>query len=477
MKQGLKQAQQQKFILSPQMREYLHLLHLPVADLRRAVDQALEENPTLEETVSGEPPDIPEPSASARSREDEENDSAAAIQGEWENSDPLGFFAAPVDFSKRPAADLRRTLDFQENLLTRPESLFDFLEWQLNFLDLAEKERPIAMQIIGNVAEDGYLTATVDEIADTLGTNVGDVLRVLEKIQKFDPPGVAARDLREALLIQLERKGADGALAKEIVREHLDLVAKRDFKTLSRIFNQSETAIKTAVAFIGKLEPKPGRSFYAEDAVAVTPDATISIKDGTDNDLEIRVNDEYVPKLRLNAEYRKMLRDRNTDQQTRDFLKTRLASGADFIKALELRTSTIRGITEEIVRAQPLFFTRGFSYLRPLRLKDIAERLGLHESTVSRAIHGKYMSTPQGTVPYRSFFSQKIETRDGIGESQKSILERIRSLVKNENPRSPLSDEAIVQTLKAEGIRIARRTVSKYRDILKILPTHLRRQR
>ena len=228
---------------------------------------------------------------------------------------------------------------------------------------------------------------------------------------------------------------------------------------------------------ISRLEPRPGRSFYAEEAITVTPDATISIRDGSDNDLEIRVNDEFIPRLRINAEYRKMLRDRGTDRSTRDFLKTRLSNGMDFIKALELRKSTIRSITEEIVKAQPLFFTRGFSHLRPLRMKDIAERLDLHESTVSRAIHGKYMSTPQGTIPFKSFFSPKIGTEDGTGESQKSIMEKVKALIDREDPRKPLSDQAIAESLAGDGIRIARRTVAKYREALNILPTHLRKKR
>ena len=245
---------------------------------------------------------------------------------------------------------------------------------------------------------------------------------------------------------------------------------------LTKIFSRSESEVKSAVDIISKLEPKPGRSFYAEEPIAITPDATISIKEGSNNDLEIQIHDECIPEIRINREYRNLLRDRSTDSATKEFLKTRMASGMEFMKALELRRSTLRGITEEIVRAQPLFFTRGFSNLRPLRLKDIAERLNLHESTISRAIHGKYMATPQGTIPYKSFFSQKIETHDGMGESQKSIMEKIKALIDKEDPKKPLSDQALVSALKSEGIQIARRTVTKYRELLKMLPTHLRRR-
>jgi RNA polymerase sigma-54 factor len=300
---------------------------------------------------------------------------------------------------------------------------------------------------------------------------------VLQKIQSMDPPGIGARDLREALLIQLERKGPEATLAREIVRDHLDLLAKRDWKMLAKIFCASEPEIKKAAERIARLDPKPGRGFYAEDAVAITPDASVSIKDGTTDGLEIDIHKDLLPELRINAEYRRMMREKGLDAKTKEFLKTRLANGMDFLKAIELRGSTLKLITEEIVRAQPLFFTRGFSQLRPLRLKDIAERLSLHESTISRAVHGKYLKTPQGTLPYKSFFSQKIETEDGEGESQKSIMERIRSMIAKEDPRKPLGDESIAKNLKEEGITLARRTVAKYRETLKILPTHLRRQR
>ena len=347
----------------------------------------------------------------------------------------------------------------------------------MHFLELSEKQKRIAAEIIGNIDPEGYLKATLEEIATASSTEASVVEEVLLKIQSLDPPGIGARNLREALLIQLERKGPEATLAREIVREHLDLLAKKDWKMLARIFSAGGREIKKAAELIARLDPKPGRSFYAEDAIAITPDATVSIKDGTEDGLEIEIHNDFIPKLRINAEYRHMMREKGLDDKTKEFFKTRLANGMDFLKAIDLRGSTLRTITDEIVRAQPLFFTRGFSHLRPLRLKDIAERVNLHESTISRAIHGKYLKTPQGTIPYKSFFSQKVETENGDGESQKSIMERIRSLVEKEDPRKPLSDLVIAKNLKEEGITLARRTVTKYRETLKILPTHLRKRR
>jgi len=462
--------------LSPQMRVYLHLLHLPIMDLRQAVENALEENPMLEEVShSAEPEDTETPAPSAAKGTDDEAEET--LPDDWASKDPLTFTNAPSDLSRRKHEDTRKIKDFQETLITKPESLFDYLEWQVHFLELDASQKKIATEIIGNINPEGYLTATLEEIAAASHTEVTAVEEVLHKIQSLDPPGIGARDLREALLIQLERKGPEATLAREIVREHLDLLAKKDWKMLAKIFSVSEPEIQKAAELVAHLDPKPGRSFYVEDAIAVTPDATVSIKDGTEDGLEIEVHNDFIPELRINAEYRRMLREKGLDGKTKEFLKTRLASGMDFIKAIDLRRSTLRAITDEIVRAQPLFFTRGFSHLRPLRLKDIAERVDLHESTISRAIHGKYLKTPQGTIPYKSFFSQKVETENGEGESQKSIMERIRSLVEKEDPRKPLSDLAIVKNLKEEGITLARRTVAKYRETLKILPTHLRRRR
>ena len=462
--------------LSPQMRVYLRLLHLPIMDLCQAVEDALEENPMLEEVARlGETEDTETPAPSASEGTDDEAEET--LPDDWSAKDPLIFTNAPSNLSRRKPEDARKIKDFQETLITKPESLFDFLEWQVHFLELSASQKKIANEIIGNIDPEGYLKATLEEIATASNTETSVVEEVLRKIQSLDPPGIGARDLREALLIQLERKGPEAAWAKEIVQGHMELLTKRDWKMLAKIFSVSEPEIKKSADLISKLDPKPGRSFYVDEAIAITPDATVSIKDGTEDGLEIEIHNDFIPELRINAEYRRMMRAKGLDGKTKEFLKTRLASGMDFLKAIDLRRSTLRAITDEIVRAQPLFFTRGFSHLRPLRLKDIAERVDLHESTISRAIHGKYLKTPQGTIPYKSFFSQKVGTENSEGESQKSILERIRSLVEKEDPLKPLSDLTIAKHLREEGITLARRTVAKYRETLKMLPTHLRRHR
>lgn len=464
--------------LSPQMREYFRLLQLPIADLCTAIDEALEQNPMLEEVSRPSEEDQVENISVASSQDSAGSDSDdETFSGDWSSQEPSLFSKLPPDFAARNHKDIQKIKDYQETLLTKSESLFDYLEWQIHFLELNEREKKIAEQIVGNIDADGYLKTSVEEIATVLAIPKEEVQGVLEKIHQLDPPGIGARSLQEALVIQLERRGTRAALVAEMVRNHLDLIAKKDFKMIGKIYGVSDPEARAAVGLVSRLEPKPGRSFYVEEPIAITPDATVTLKEGTEEGLEIEIHNEILPGIRINPEYRQMIRDKNVDSKTRDFLRERLTQGQDFLKALDLRKSTLRAVTEEIVRAQPLFFTRGFSHLRPLRLKDIGERLELHESTISRAIDGKYLKTPQGTIPYKSFFSQRLETQSGEDESQKSIMERIRRMIEKEDTKKPWSDQALVKTLESEGIKIARRTVTKYRELLRILPSHLRRER
>jgi RNA polymerase sigma-54 factor len=258
---------------------------------------------------------------------------------------------------------------------------------------------------------------------------------------------------------------------------HLPLLEKRDWGELARVLRVDLEEVKKAAEIIAHLEPKPGRTFYSEEPIAVTPDATVSFNEEGQEAYKIEIHDETVPELRINSYYRHLLRNKTTDEKTKVFIREKIQSAINFLRALKLRKSTLREITEEIVRVQSQFFDKGFSHLVPLRLKDIAHTLGIHESTVSRALQGKYIATPQGTIPYKSFFSTRLETLHGEAESQKSIMEKIKSLVEKEDSGNPLSDQAIVGVLNQEGILIARRTVAKYRDLLKILPSHLRRKK
>ncbi len=478
MEPRLIQQQTQRLILSPQIRLYLRLLQLPITALEQAVDAELTDNPLLEEVSPGAGND----ETGAEETQNSEKNPAEEIRlGEslshFEDLDENFKEGYYPDFSLQDRKTMEQRKNFQETLITKPETLSAFLLWQTRFLEFTDHERKIAEEIIGNMTEDGYLKASLEEIAKACQATIPAAEAVLRQIQTLEPPGIGARDLREALLIQL-RKKEDAKLAAEIISNHLPLLEKRDPAGLARALSTDIEKIKKAMSLISRLEPKPGRTFYVEEPIAVTPDGTVSFaEDESDRKLKIEIHDEMIPEIRISSYYRRLLRSKDLDEKSKAFLNEKMQSAINFLRALKLRKSTLREITEELVKIQSDFFEKGFAHLKPLRLKDIADSLGIHESTVSRAIQGKYISTPQGTIPYKSFFSTKLETTDGNQESQKSIMERLKTVVEKENPRKPLSDQGLVQILRDEGVLIARRTVAKYRDLLKILPSHLRRKR
>jgi RNA polymerase sigma-54 factor len=484
---GLEQRliQSQKLILSPQLRQYLKLLQLPILELRQAVETELEENPVLEEVpmsakneVSLSDVSSEDPPASKEQREEElvfQDKIAELDRIDEEYRDTI--YHEGAEPSEDEIKDSAERKNYQESIVTRATTLADYLLWQLSYLTLDESGTRIAEEIIGNVDGDGYLRAEVAEIAQELAVEPEAVEKVLKEVQTLDPPGVSARTLQEALLIQLAKKDLDSELPKRIVAEAFALLERKHFSEIAKHLGVSESKVTEAFQAIAHLEPKPGRVFYANEPVAIVPDATIAADEQNPDAYKIEIHQESIPHLKISRKYRDMLKDKKIDQKTRAFLRNKLNSALWLMQAIGQRKTTLRMITEELVIAQKEFFERGFSHLKPLRLKDIAEKIKIHESTVSRAIALKYVSTPQGTIPYRSFFSSKLETEGGGEESQKSIMEKIRALVTAEDKKKPLSDAKIVKLLQAEGVKIARRTVTKYRELLKILPTHLRKVR
>lgn len=479
--QHLRQIQTQKLILSPEMRLYLRLLELPLLEMKTALEQALEENPTLEEAkdTSEEEPEKIEEAAETPEKESSELDFKEKFD-ELERLDDT--FKESFYENEGPAAagmDVGEAIkkhDYRESLLTKPSSLNDYLAWQIEMEGLSEEDLRAANEIIGNVNEDGYLTVSVEEIAKTLDLPAEKVTAVLAKVQELDPPGVAARDLRECLLLQLKRMDTDTALTQKIVSDNLLEVQRKDHKELATKYKVHENYIKEACQLIARLNPKPGLQYGAQEPITVVPDAIVTPSPEDAGTYTIEMQEENLPRIRVSPRYKQMLKDEKLDKKTREFVKEKIKAAMDFLDAFKRRKSTLRLITEAIVDIQRDFLDKGPAALKPLSLKVIAERTGLHESTVSRAISGKYISTPQGTLPYKRFFSTKIRREDGTDESQKSIIERIRAIIESEDKTKPLSDAKIVKILESEGIKVARRTVAKYREMLKILPTHLRKQ-
>lgn len=476
MEHHLAQTQTQKLILAPQLRQFLTLLQLPVFELRQKIEQELTQNPVLEEVSKDDQEEMtiePEPLTEPSTKDDRVSDTLQVIESF--NGD-LNDQEFSTDFSEADPVEVQRKRDYQQASLTKSPTLSDYLEWQLGILDLSATDKMIAREIIGNINDDGRLVASVEELARATSQDAHEVEKVLRRIQSLDPPGVGARSLQETLLIQL-RKLENSNLAQSIIEHHFDLFKRMDLHGLARALHTTVPIVKAAHEQITRLEPKPGRIFYREKPQCVIPDAKISIASDREDEFTVEMNQESVPELRINPMYRQMLRKKGTDKKTKSFIRDKIQSGLDVIRAMAQRKATIQLITEELIRAQPDFFTKGFSHLKPLRLKDVADRIHLHESTVSRSIQGKYVETPQGTIPYKSFFSTKLSGENGMVESQKSVMERLKQIIAKENKRKPFSDQKLVQILKQEGIQIARRTVAKYRDLLHILPTHLRKQR
>lgn len=478
MRPDLSQKQTQKLVFSPQMRQYLRLLQMPIMSLTQAVEAEVAENPVLEvdrrpeiDTLNPPPPDADkEAQENAELRLGEGLDRFAELDDNFQEA-----YQYP-DGTGRDTRDLQSLKNYQESLITKPETLADFLRRQVCLLELTPSEEKIAEYIIGNIDEDGYLRTTVEDISQAVHAPPENVQKVLHTLQRLDPPGIAARNLQEALLLQLERQGVATDLVQRIVRDHLPLLERHNWEEIARLLNTSPEKVRQAAAVIARLEPKPGRMFYSDDSVAIIPDASVYF-DEDEGQFKIEIHQEPLISLRISPYYRRLLKKEYLDEKTKAFLKEKMQAALNFLKSLAQRKATLRAITEEIVRAQSEFFVKGFAELKPLRLKDVAERLGIHESTVSRAINGKYMATAHGTVPYKIFFSAKLETTAGESASQKSVMTKIRQLVASEDPRAPLSDEKIVQIFRKEGIFIARRTVAKYRQMLKILPSHLRKKK
>ncbi|MFZ5802786.1 MAG: RNA polymerase factor sigma-54 [Candidatus Omnitrophota bacterium] len=478
MRPTLSQNQQQRQLLSPQIRQYLKLLQLPIAELTQAIEAEMEENPVLEDIVQSSAETDPLPEGPDPSQEQEKelefNEAKTESDKLEEEFDDLGY---EQDLAAQNPHEAQAKKDFRESLISHQDSLYDYLNRQIQILDLDEKGKKIAEQIIGNLNEDGYLRATLDEIATAGQSSISDVERVLAQIQKLDPPGIAARTLEESLMLQLERKGEGASLARAIIHQHLPELKRKDWHTIAKAKDVSENEVRKAARLISSLDPKPGQSCVAEASPAVIPDATVSFNESGHPKFKIEIHDEIIPELRISPYYRKLLRQHRGDPKTTAFLKEKIQRAMNFIKALHLRKSTLREITEEIVSAQEAFFEKGFAHLAPLRLKDVAREIGVHESTVSRTIQNKYIVTPQGTVPYKSFFSTRLESSSGEAESQKSMMEKVRKLIEGEDPKHPLSDQEIASHFASEGLRIARRTIAKYREMLKILPSHIRKEK
>ncbi len=521
----------QKQILTPGLVQMVTVLQLNRLELKDMITQEISENPVLEESVDGieelsaeemqsilerervaDPSDQviletvngagsePEIAAGIPEASPVEFDAAApalldgasagppvegAAEGEVADQktekDPFDeidfgtFFDDYLDPGyKSPASETVEKPSF-ETFLSSPVTLADHLHSQLAVLVMSEAVRDAADNIIGNLNENGYLTATLDEIADSGQHPMAEVQEALRMVQSLDPAGVGATDVRECLLLQIESRNGKGGVAWQIVANHLKLLETRQIKEIAKQLGRPLEHVQMALDVIRHLDPYPGLRYSDQGARQVEPDVYI-FKEG--DEYIIQLNDDDLPQLRLNAQYRKMLdRDQEPSKEIRNYVKDRYAAAIQLIKNIEQRKQTILKVCQSIVRRQLDFLEHGIDTLKPMMIKEVAEEIGVHPSTVSRAVASKYADTPQGVFELRYFFSEAVQGSAGSATPLLILKRRVKKMIEEEDSQHPLTDEQITARLKSEGIDVTRRTVAKYREDMKIPSTHQRRVR
>ncbi len=458
LKQQLRLSQQ--LVITPQLQQAIKLLQLSRLELLNTVKKEIETNPVLED-------DSFQTIDSGRKKE-EDQEREDFLKFFWEQYTQDGYLKERGSQEREEHGDT-----FLENISVKSSSLDDHLLWQLRFADMSQKEKQIAQFIIGNLNGDGYLVNTLEEIANQTNVNLQEVERVLQKIQEFDPPGIAARDLKECLLLQLKYFKIKNPLVETIINDYLPFLEKRNLKGIANHLKVPIEKIREAVEIILHLEPKPGRQYSDETVIYIIPDLYVY---RVEDDFVITLNEEGFPNLRINTYYMKLMNQNNLPLKAREFIHEKLKSATWLIKSLYQRQKTLYRVATSIFEFQRPFLEKGVGYLRPLVLKDVARDLGLHESTVSRVTTNKYVQTPHGLFELKFFFNSGISAVSGDVLAAESIKAKIREIIASENPSKPYSDQKIASFLRKEGINIARRTVAKYREAIGILPSNQRKR-
>ena len=473
LEQKLSLKLQQKLVMTPSLQQAIKLLQMNRMELEGVVTQELVENPILEEVEQEAEPEAPE------TQEGERAEAEAEVQESMDNIDLEAYFSDYYEGSSTytSMAEQREAAPI-ENSLARQPDLYDHLLWQLHMAETTPRQRQLAELIIGNLNPDGFLVATEEEIHILISdeqkeegdsVTIEEVLEALELVRSFDPPGVARRDLRASLLAQLDAQGWDeDDLAVRMVDEAWDLFLRRQFPAIAKRFGVELAALESEVEKIKSLETRPGRQFSSDRPHYIEPDVTVR-KVG--DDYVILLDDDGMPRLRVSRAYRNMLakmrrEGRQSDAQA--FIKDKMRSAVWLIKSLDQRQRTIYKVAESIIRQQRAFLERGIDHLRPMVLRDVAEDIEMHESTVSRVVSNKYIHTPRGLFPMKFFFHSAIDRDYGDNISSLTVKRKLERMIQGEDPKKPLSDSELMRILNREGIQIARRTVAKYRDELGI---------
>lgn len=482
-------------VLSPQMQQSLALLQAPILELRSLVEQEMSLNPVLEEVPPGEGPrsegaengtgegtsafDPAEPPKDLQFDPATERPNGAAVDDfqarleqlaqldqEWRDH----FSQANPPLRQPEVEDERRQFLFDS--LTQGTSLQEELAWQLQTSAVPEALRPLAELIIGNLNDEGYLATPLSVLAQTTGAGLERLEAALRVVQALEPAGIAARDLRECLMLQLERLGRVDSLEYVVVRDHLEALARRRYQDIGDQLGVYPDEVQDAAENIGKLKPRPGRELAAAEPDYVLPEVVVS---RGEQGWQVALNDEPLPRVRISHAYKDLLTQAGSNPEVREYLREKIRAGKFLMRCLDQREQTIKRIAEEVVRRQEAFLEHGRAQLRPMTMAQVAEVVGVHETTVSRAVAGKYMSTPQGVIEMRSLFTSGVATSDGGSVASTGVKELIAEMVREEDSARPLTDDQIEARLRDKGIRIARRTVAKYRNEMRILPVAMRR--
>ena len=496
--QDLRQRQTQSLVLAPQLRHSLKILQVAALDLRSVIQEELQSNPTLEELpmegvsldkaaedkvtdrdsdsngdTSGESATAAAPADQSDSKREEmdfSKDKEFEILGKMDE-DWRDHMAGVGGAQPYTSEDAERRQHFFDSLVSET-SLQEHLMQQAEMTDLPISAIAAMKHLVGGLDDRGFLTQTPADVALQTGLPLDAVQEALKVLRTFDPPGIGAKDLAECLLAQLAAKGRGGALASRMIRDHFELLARRRIPELARKLSADADDVQSAIEEIGKLDPAPGRRFAEDSNRVVIADVTVE-RDG--DQWKILLNSDYIPRLRLSSTYRDLIAKGTLSKEERDYLREKMRTGKFLIDSIEQRQRTIERITREIINAQLPFFAEGIAHLKPLTMTQIADVVGVHETTVSRAIANKYLKTPHGVFDFKYFFTPGYQADSGASVSNTSVKEMIAELVTTEDKGAPLSDQELVAKLQEKGIKIARRTVAKYREELGILPSNLRR--
>ena len=487
IKQSLRLSQQ--LVMTPQLQQAIKLLQLNRMELQEVVNQEMMENPILEELTEtpegdntpAETPDIANPEAEQARDEDSFIKPKAQEEQLVTGKDDFNWDSYIEEFNSSSSSapsmrEINEELPSFENVLTKTTTLEDHLHWQISMIALTDSERKLGELIIGNLTDDGYMNANLEDLAKETGKHLEDAEEVLKIVQNFDPLGVGSRNLKECLAIQAKFMNPRQPLVEQIIAGHLSDLERKNYQAVAKALGVSLEKVIEATKLILEFEPKPGRSFHTSDTQYISPDIYVyKVAD----EFVIVLNEDGMPKLRISPYYKNILASAQKEQNktTKEYVQDKLRSAVWLIRSIHNRQKTIYKVTEAIVKRQRDFFEKGVQFLKPMILKDVANDIGMHESTISRVTTNKFVHTPVGIFELKYFFNSSINAADGSDSlASEAVKEKIRQMITKEDQKNPLSDQKIVELLRADNIEIARRTVAKYRDMLGILSSGKRKK-